>query len=47
MLSINDSQFESEVLNSKGLVLVDFLGGMVRPLPPARPDLGRSRQKHG
>ena len=24
MQSINDSQFESEVLNSKGLVLVDF-----------------------
>ena len=24
MLAINDSQFDSEVLNSKGLVLVDF-----------------------
>lgn len=24
MLAINDAQFESEVLNSKGLVLVDF-----------------------
>ena len=47
MKQISDSQFETEVLKANGLVLVDFLGGMVRPLPSARPDFGRSFQRDG
>ena len=40
MKQISDSQFETEVLKANGLVLV-------RPLPSARPDFGRSFQRDG
>ena len=36
-MKVTDASFEQDVLQSAEPVVVDFLGGVVRPLPPDRP----------
>lgn len=38
VMEVNDNNFDAEVLNAKGKVLVDFLGAVVRPLQNAGSD---------
>ncbi len=47
MLELNKKNFEEEVLNSEGLVLVDFWGDSCEPCKELMPDVEALSEKYG
>jgi len=47
MLELNKKNFEEEVLNSEGLVLVDFWGDSCEPCKELMPDVQALSKKYG
>jgi len=47
MLELNKKNFEEEVLNSEGLVLVDFWGDSCEPCKELMPDVEALSKKYG
>ena len=47
MLELNKENFEEEVLNAEGLVLVDFWGDSCEPCKELMPDIEALSEKYG
>jgi len=47
MLELNKDNFEKEVLNAEGLVLVDFWGDSCQPCKDLMPDIEKLSEKYG